>query len=116
MASISNRVARLEEASRESAVAELRRAWASLTNEEVALMLAPYVDGRREPTPEERAPAEKMRAVAPEETIAAAIGLEESMESEEIDNRMKALCKRLGVFERGEGIRRHMRAAKEMRR
>jgi hypothetical protein len=104
----------LEALSQDRAVDEIRRAWASLTDKEVALVLAPYVDGRQEElTPEERAPAEKMRAFVPEELIAVAIGLEGRMESEEIGHRIKDLVGRLGVFERGNSIRWHLRAVRE---
>jgi hypothetical protein len=56
---------------------------------------------------------EKMRFIVPEELIARAIGLAEEMDSKEVDRRMKALVGRLGIFERGEGVRHHMRAARE---
>jgi hypothetical protein len=44
----------------------------------------------------------------PEELIALAIGLTEHMETEEIDRRIRVLVRSLGIFERGEGIRRYM--------
>ena len=110
--SVRRRLESLEGLARANAVDELRRAWASLTDEEAALVLAPYADSRREPTPEESAIAEKMRASITEELVATAIGLEDGMESEEINRRMKALVNTLGVFERGSGIRSHLRAAR----
>ncbi len=113
MGSVGKRLLRLEELSRERAIAQLRGAWASLTDEEIALVLAPYSDGRRTPTPEERAVAEKMRAFAPEELIASAIGLTERMGTEEVDRRVSELVQGLGIFERGKGIRRYMRCARE---
>ena len=108
MGGVSRRLERLEDFARDRAVGELRRAWASLTDEEVALVMAPYADGIREPTPEERKIEEKARAAMPEELIARAIGLTERMESEEMDRRIHILVGELGIFERGKGIRRHL--------
>jgi hypothetical protein len=116
VAGVGKRLARLEELSREVAVAELRQACANLTDEEVALVMAPYVDGAREPTPEEREVEEKARASMPEELIAQAIGLENGMESEEIDRRIGMLVQTIRIFERGDGIRRHIQTTREGRR
>ena len=110
MGNLGIRLARLEDRSRERAVEELRRAWRALTDKEVALLLAPYVDGIREPMPEERQIDEKLRALVPEELIALAIGLEGGMEQGEVGHRISDLVGRLGIFERGAGIRCHMRA------
>jgi hypothetical protein len=114
--SVMRRLESLESLARANAVDELRQAWANLTDEEAALVLGPYADGRREPTPEESAIAEKLRASIPEELIATAIGLEDGMKAEEINRRMKALVNTLGVFERGSGIRSHLRAARGRKR
>jgi hypothetical protein len=46
MGSIENRLKRLEDSSREGAVEDLKRAWAALTDEELALVLCPYVEKR----------------------------------------------------------------------
>lgn len=116
MGGVSRRLERLEDLARDRAVGELRRAWASLTDEEVALVMAPYADGIREPTPKEREMEEKVRVSMPEELIAQALGLTERMESEEIDRRIHILVGELGIFERGAGIRRHLQAASDGRR
>lgn len=123
MGSIGSRVTRLEERHRERAVEDLRRAWDTLSDEEVALLYDPYTDAQESPdgrlrfaceaTPAQRMTQEKMRFIVPEELIARAIGLAEEMDSKEVDRRMKALVGRLGIFERGEGVRHHMRAARE---
>ena len=113
MAGVENRLTRLEERSRKRAVSRLRRAWENLTDEEAAIVLAPYADGIREPTPAEREMEEKTRVAMPEELIAAAIGLTESMGPEEVDRRIGVLVGELGILERGRGIRRHLRSAKE---
>jgi hypothetical protein len=113
LGSLETRLARLEDLSREHAAAQITRAWAQLTDKEIALMLAPYADGAREPTPEEREVEERMRAATPEELIHKAIGFEEGMEQEEVNRRISKLVDRLGIFERGAGIRRHLRALSE---
>ena len=56
---------------------------------------------------------EKTRGAMPEELIAAATGLTESMGPEEVDRRIGVLVGELGILERGRGIRRHLRSAKE---
>lgn len=94
-------------------MAELRRAWASLTDREIALIMAPYANGIREPTPEEREVQERARAAMPEEIISRAIGRTEHMDSEEVNRRIHVLNRSLGIFERGDGIRRHMLASGE---
>jgi hypothetical protein len=107
---VSRRLERLEEDSQDRAAAELRRAWASLTDKEVAELLAPYADWipNKEANLKERELEKRMRAAMPEELIARAIGLTEGMESEEIDRRVGVLNRKLGIFERGDNIRRHM--------
>jgi hypothetical protein len=118
MGAVERRLEKLEGRSREDAVTELRRAWASFTDEEVATVLAPYAEWAHvvESTGEVEELRERTRAAMPEELIARAIGLTESMETEEIDRRIRFLVRSLGIFERGEGIRRHMLAPSEGRR
>lgn len=113
MGSIGNRVSRLEDLSREGAVAELRRAWAGLADREIALMMAPYANGIRESTPEESEVEKRARAAMPEELISRAIGRTEHMDSEELDRHISSLVRSLGIFERGHNIRRHMLASGE---
>jgi len=109
-------VAWLEEVSRERATSRLRQAWASLTDEEVAVVLAPYAEWVQygEPTEEEKEVRGKARDAMPEELIATAIGFTERMESEEIDWRIHSLVGELGIFERGKGIRRHLSISGEV--
>jgi hypothetical protein len=114
--SLETRLARLEARSRERAAAQIARAWVQLTDEEVALLLAPYADGVRQPTLEERQIDERLRALVPEELIHKAIGFENGMEDEEVSHRISDLVGRLGIFERGSGIRRHLQATREGRR
>lgn len=115
MGGVSKRLERLEESDRDRAVAELRRAWANLTDDEVAGLLAPYADWtpNGEPNPEERELEKRSRASMPEDLIARAIGLTERMEPGEVDRRIHVLVGELGIFERGEAIRRHMLASGE---
>ena len=87
---MSRRVELLEDASRESAAAEIRRAWMGLADEEMALLLAPYFHGR-EPTPEELEAHERGREVWPERLIARAIGHRGGMPDEEVGRRMGEL-------------------------
>lgn len=110
MTSVSRRLTRIEEVSQDRARAELRRAWASLTDREVAELLSPYADWtpNSEPNPEERKLEKRVRAAVPEELIGRAIGLTERIDSEEIDRRISDLVRSLGIFERGDNIRRHM--------
>lgn len=108
MGGVSRRLARLEEVSQNRAAAEMRRAWASFTDRELATLLAPYADGIREPTPEEREVEGKARAAMPEELIARAAGLTERMEPEERDRRISNLVRTFGISERRDRIRRHM--------
>lgn len=112
MGSLETRLARLEDRSRERAATQIACAWAQLTDEEVALLLAPYADGTREPTPEEREVGERLRVLAPEELIHTAIGFEDDMEDDEVNRRISDLVGRLEIFERGAGIRRHLQSSK----
>ncbi len=115
MASVGKRLGRLEELSRERAAAQLWGAWANLTDEEIAELLSPYADWtpNRDPHPEERELEKRVRAAMPEELISRAIGFKDGMEDEEVDRRIHSLNRELGIFERGEGIRRHMQTTKE---
>ncbi len=115
MRNVSRRLERLEEDAQDRARAELCRAWASLTDEEVAELLSPYADWtpNSESNPQEREVEKRVRAAIPEELIARAIGRIERMDSEEIDQRLSNLVRSLGIFERGDNIRRHMRISGE---
>jgi hypothetical protein len=115
VASLGRRLGRLEGLSRKDAVAELRRAWNSLTDEEVAVLLSPYADWtpNSEPNPKERALEKRARAAMPKGLISRATGLTERMASEEIDRRISNLVRSLGIFERGDNIRHHMLASGE---
>ena len=115
MGSASRRLERLEEASQDRARAEVRRAWASLTDEEVAELLSPYADWTPniEPSPEGRELEKRMRAAMPDELISRAIGQTEHMSEEEVDRRLSDLVRSFGISERGDGIRRHMLASGE---
>jgi hypothetical protein len=75
--------------------------------------LAPYAEWVKtgELTEEARAVRDKVRAAMPEELIARAIGFTERMDSEEIDRRISDLVRSLGIFERGDNIRRYMLAS-----
>jgi hypothetical protein len=107
---VSRRLELLEEISQDRARAELRRAWASFTDEEVAELLSPYADWTPNsvPNPQERELEKRVRATMPEELIARAIGRTERMDQEEIDRRISKLVRSLGIFERGDNIRRLM--------
>lgn len=114
-ASVSRRLALHEEVSRDRARDELRRAWDSLTDREVAELLSPYADWapNSEPNPEERELEKRTRAAMPEELIARAIGLTERMDPEERDQRISNLVQTFGISERGDRIQRHMLALGE---
>jgi hypothetical protein len=109
MGSIGTRITRLEGHSREPAVDELRRAWASLSDKEIAFMLGRYVEleMRSEGSLEEQRAVEKGRSALSAELIAQAIGFTEKLSPKEVDQRIEALGQRLGVLERGPGIRRY---------
>jgi hypothetical protein len=97
------------------AVDELRRAWASFTDEEVAELFSPYADWTSvsHPNPQERELEKRARAAMPEELISRAIGRTERIDSEEVDRRIRILNQQLGIFERGNNIRRLMLASGE---
>jgi hypothetical protein len=121
--SIDARLSRLEESDREHALNELRHAWSLLSDEEIALIVLPFEDATRLPdgsisgvrvlTSQEEQAARKAKAHISEEMITRAIGLTDQIPEEEIDRRIKVFVRRLGVIERGEGIRRHMKALRK---
>ena len=49
----------------------------------------------------------------PEELISRAIGRTEWIDQQEVDRRISELVQALGIFERGDNIRRHMQTTKE---
>jgi hypothetical protein len=115
LGSMTGRLERLEEASREMAVGELRRAWASLSDEEVAELFSPYADWTpvSHPNPQVRELEKRARTAMPEELITRAAGLTEHMDEEEVNRRVSKLVRSLGIFERGDNIRRLMLASGE---
>ncbi len=112
MVSVNNRLTRLEQDAKDLAAVELRRKWASLTDKEVAELLAPYADWSpiNDTKPQEREIEKKLRALMPEELIATALGLKDGMADEEVNRRLRSLLRGLGFFERGDSIRRYMLA------
>jgi hypothetical protein len=114
---IGRRLTQLEDSSRERAVGELKRAWAALTDEELALVFLPYVEERSGRSEAEKRVVEKARTYMPEELIAVAIGLSFAGEppEEEVSRRMKELNHRLGIFEGRPRLRARLRASKEGR-
>lgn len=90
MAGVGRRLERLEEFSRRSAAAGIRRAWGEASDEEMALVLGPYYFGR-EPTAEESGVSDSIRARMPEDLIARAVGYRDGMSDEELDRRMGEL-------------------------
>jgi hypothetical protein len=69
-------------------MAEIRRAWDRLPDEEIALVVAPLHFGR-EPTPEEAKAQKGSREAMPESLIARAIGCSEEMAEEEVSRRLR---------------------------
>ncbi|MEJ7815479.1 MAG: hypothetical protein WKF53_09930 [Rubrobacter sp.] len=90
MGSIGSRLRTLEDHSREQAAAEVRRAWEELTDDRMALVLAPF-HFRREPTPEEAAAEEEFREAVPELLIVSAIGYREDLAEEEVSRRLREM-------------------------
>ena len=80
----------LEEVDRERATAEIRQAWDSLSDEDCALILAPY-HFKRDPTPEESAAESQARAAMPEALLARAIGYREALSEEEVSRRLRGV-------------------------
>lgn len=87
MGSITRRLRTLEENSREQAAAEIRRAWDRCSDDELALVLAPFHFGR-DPTPKEAAAQEAFREAMPEVLVAHAIGYSEDLAEEEVSRRL----------------------------
>jgi hypothetical protein len=116
MGSITRRLRQLEERNREQATAEIRRAWDRCSDEELAVILAPFHFGR-EPMPEEAAAEAEFRAAVPEALIARAIGPPEDLPEEEVSRRLgevvdpvlrprrSRLLRQLGELEREGGER-----------
>jgi hypothetical protein len=114
MGNLGRRLDALEGHSRAQAAAEVRRAWETLTDEEWALILAPFYFGRA-PTPQESAAEASFLREVPEALIARAVGyFGEEMAEEELDRRVDELLdpvlshRRTGVrhqLARMEGVR-----------
>jgi hypothetical protein len=88
MGSVTRRLQALEDCSREQAAAQIRQAWDRLSDEEMALILAPGHFGR-EPTPKEARAQKESREAMPQSLIAHAIGYQEEMPGEEVSRRLK---------------------------
>jgi hypothetical protein len=111
---VERRLEDLEEIDRERATAEVRRAWDRLSDEELALVLAPYYFDR-DPTPEEGAAEALISATVSEDLIARSIGYRVGLSDEEISRRLREvtdpimkrrrcrLMSRLQILETGEG-------------
>lgn len=87
MGSVTRRLQALEDCSREQAAAQIRQAWDRLSDEEMALILAPGHFGR-EPTPKEARAQKESREAIPESLIAHAIGHREDMVEDEVFRRL----------------------------
>jgi hypothetical protein len=109
-----SRLERLEGQSKEQALNALRKAFATLSDREIAL--AVQSGGRLNRSPEEQAVAAKLEALGVDELLAAAIGPIAGLSSERINGRVSEVVRHLGVFERGAGIRRHMENGTKRRR
>jgi hypothetical protein len=90
MGSITNRLRALEERGRGWATDEVRRAWMRLSDEEMALILAPFHFGRP-PTPEELAARTRFQEAVPETLIARAIAFTGEMSADEVGHRLQEL-------------------------
>lgn len=90
MGRVTRRLKMLEEHSRGQATAEFRRTWDRLTDEEMAVLLAPPYFGR-EPTVEEAVAEEAFLEVVPEYLIAWAIGYSEDLSKDEVRRRLGSL-------------------------
>ncbi len=113
MGSVERRLRQLEGRCRAEAVAEVERIFEQLTDEEIALTITGMEAVREgaEPTAEEVAVGRRLDEMGDEETIAAAIGLEEGMSEEEVSRRIAALARELGLWKgREQGISRHLTA------
>lgn len=87
MGSITRRLKALEEHDRERATDEVRRAWMRLSDEELALIFAPF-HFNRESTPEEAIAQKESRKTMPESLIARAIGYREDLSEAEVSRRL----------------------------
>ena len=107
---MNRRLELLEDASRESAAADVRAAWRALGDEEMAFLVVPHFHGR-EPRSRERAAEERARGIWPEELIARAVGYRDGMPDEELDRRMGELLepvlrrRRAAVYPRVVGMK-----------
>ena len=90
MGSISRRLSVLEDLTRERAAVEISKAWEALSDEEMALVLAPHHFGR-EPTLKETAAAEALQEVVPESLIEYALGYSEDLTSGELSRRFRKI-------------------------
>jgi hypothetical protein len=84
---ITRRLEDLEHRSREQAKVEIRQAWDRLSDEELALILAPFHFGR-EPTSEEAAARSSFEGGISEALIARAIAYREDLAEEEVSHRL----------------------------
>jgi hypothetical protein len=117
--SVARRLEALEERRRAEAVAEVTRILEELTDREIALIITwmEVTQDGREPTAEEVAAWHKGQETGVEEIIAAAIGLEESMDEEEVSCRISALAKELEIWQgRESGIYWHLKAIRNGKR
>ncbi len=111
MESVERRLRQLEGRCRAEAVAEVERIFEQLADEEVALTITEMEAKRdgHELTAEELAVGRKADEMGAEEVIAAAIGLEEGMDEEEVSRRISTLARELGLWRgREQRISRHL--------
>lgn len=90
MGNITRRLKALEEHSRKQAAAEYVRAWERLTDQELALLIAPG-HFERKPTSKEAAVEEAFLETMPEFLMAWAIGYSEDLNEEEVSRRLDNL-------------------------
>ena len=100
MGSIGRRLQGLEEIDRKRATPEIRQAWNCLSDEECALILAPY-HFNRDATPEESAAQSQARVAMPEALIACAIGYREDLSEEEVSRGLRGVSAPLLERRRG---------------
>jgi hypothetical protein len=85
---LERRLGNLEGIDRQSAAAEIRRAWDRLSDQEIALVLAPY-HFEREPTLEEQAAEASFSATVLEALVARSIGYRDGLSDEEVSRRLR---------------------------